>query len=59
MTARRCWLITTAAFAAVIAGPLPIASSAFSRGTPFDLRLVDVTTASGVEFTHENSPTTQ
>ena len=29
------------------------------RGRAIDLRLVDVTADSGIDFTHENSPTTQ
>jgi enediyne biosynthesis protein E4 len=66
----RGWrLPPTAGFGLAIAGSLLIAASpgrpeglrhaAAGAGTPFDLRLVDVTADSGVDFTHENSPTTQ
>ena len=60
---------TTAALSLATAGSLLIAAApsrpeglryaASVTGTPFDLRLVDVTADSGVDFTHENSPTTQ
>ena len=64
-----CWLTTTAVLSLATAGSLLIAASpgrpegrryaAPPTVTPFDLRLVDVTADSGVDFTHENSPTTQ
>ena len=68
MIAGGCWLTTTAVLSLATAGSLLIATSggrpqgrsaASLRSTPFDVRLVDVTADSGVDFTHENSPTTQ
>ena len=57
MIASRCWL--TAASAFTIASVMVVVSSGATAGAPFDLRLVDVTADSGIDFTHENSPTTQ
>lgn len=59
MIARRCWLTITAALTFAIAPLLLIVLLGAASGTPFDLRLVDVTADSGLDFTHENSPTTQ
>ena len=59
MIASRCWLTLTGVLAVVIAGLRLIASSGAASATQFDLRLVDVTADSGVDFKHESSPTTQ
>jgi hypothetical protein len=60
MSGRGWWLTPAAAFSLAVAGSLLVAASpGRPEGLPFDLRLVDVTADSGVDFTHENSPTTQ
>ena len=56
MTANRCWL--TAASVLAIASLMIIPSIGATAESPFDLRLVDVTAESGIDFMHENSPTT-
>ena len=50
MIASRCWL--TAASAFTIASVMVVVSSGATAGAPFDLRLVDVTADSGIDFTH-------
>ena len=57
MIACRGWLTMTAAFTFAIAPTLVVPFGATS--TSFDVRLVDVTADSGIDFRHENSPTTQ
>ena len=48
-----------AASVSTIVSLMLIVSIGATAGAPFDLRLVDVTADSGIDFTHENSPTTQ